>query len=70
MKKLWLTPHIMEDEPNTISALKERFNELMSEYRGNMTIRLASEDMMDSLLEERLQTKDLLQIGENHEKIY
>lgn len=60
----------MEDEPNTISALKERFNELMSEYRGNMTIRLASEDMMDSLLEERLQTKDLLQIGENHEKIY
>lgn len=62
---LWLTPHIMEDFPNTTEALKARFEELKSAWTGNVKLRLASENMLDSLFEERLSKRDLLPIGEN-----
>ena len=63
IKKVWLTPHIMEDMPNTTQHLRERFNELKAVYQGNVVLNLASENMLDNLFEERLNKNDLLPIG-------
>ena len=63
IKKVWLTPHIMEDMPNTTRHLRERFNELKAVYQGNVVLNLASENMFDNLFEERLNKNDLLPIG-------
>lgn len=62
---LWLTPHIMEDFPNTTDHLKARFEQLQTAWDGNVRLRLASENMLDSLFEERLAARDLLPIGDN-----
>ena len=35
MSEVWLTPHIMEDIPNTTDDLKKRFEELCKHYKGN-----------------------------------
>lgn len=68
VRKVWLTPHIMEDYPNRTADLRQRFEELKSAWQGNVEIRLAAENMLDSLFEERLEAGDLLPIGEeeNH----
>ncbi len=60
---LWLTPHIMEDYPNTTEKLRERFSELTDKWDGNLKLHLASENMLDPLFEERLEAGDLLPIG-------
>lgn len=65
VKKLWLTPHIMEDYPNETSALKERFAELSSQWDGNLELRLAAENMLDVVFEERLAKRDFLPIGDD-----
>ena len=64
VKTLWLTPHIMEDYPNETQDLKDRFEQLKKEYKGKINLRLAAENMLDSLFEERLEKKDFLPIGE------
>ena len=64
IKKVWLTPHIMEDYPNETSDLRERFEDLKNKWGGKMELRLASENMLDNLFEERLQKNDFLPIGE------
>ena len=63
MDEVWLTPHIMEDMPNTTQHLRARFVELQSAYQGNIALNLASENMLDNLFEERLNKNDLLPIG-------
>lgn len=63
VKEVWLTPHIMEDMPNTTQHLRARFVELQSAYQGNIALNLASENMLDNLFEERLNKNDLLPIG-------
>lgn len=65
VETLWLTPHVMEDYPNTTSDLKKRFAELESVWQGKLKLRLASENMLDNLFEERLVAKDFLPIGED-----
>jgi len=65
MKEVWLTPHIMEDIPNTTEKLRERFIELRTAYQGSVTLHLASENMLDNLFEERLEKNDLLPIGKD-----
>lgn len=65
VKKLWLTPHIMEDYPNETEDLKKRFAELKEAWKGKVELRLASENMLDSLFEKRLQDNDFLPIGED-----
>lgn len=50
VKELWLTPHIMEDIPNTPEKLKARFAELEAAYTGNITLHLAAEYMIDNNL--------------------
>lgn len=57
---VWLTPHIMEDIPNTVSSLKERFEELKAAYKGPLNLHLASENMLDNLFSERLSAGELL----------
>lgn len=63
VKRVWLTPHIMEDYPNTPEQLRQRFNELRDAWKGNVELNLAAENMLDSLFMERLEARDLLPIG-------
>lgn len=63
VKKVWLTPHIMEDYPNTTEKLRARFEELKKEWNGNVELALAAENMLDSLFQERFEVRDLLPIG-------
>lgn len=65
VKEVWLTPHIMEDMPNTTRHLRERFAELQAAYQGKVVLNLASENMLDNLFEERLNKNDLLPIGKD-----
>lgn len=57
---VWLTPHIMEDIPNTTAELRGRFDELRQAYQGGVRLHLAAENMMDPLFTERLEADDLL----------
>lgn len=65
VRQVWLTPHIMEDLPNTTRALEARFGELKTAYKGILRLHLAAEYMMDNLFEERLAKEDLLPVGES-----
>ena len=58
IKELWLTPHIMEDIPNTPQKLTARFNELKAAYTGNITLHLAAEYMIDNNLRKLLQAEN------------
>ena len=64
VRKLWLTPHIMEDIPNETVTLQEKFQELKRNYNGTLELALAAEYMMDNLFEERLDKDDLLPLEE------
>lgn len=65
VEKVWLTPHIMEDMPNTTAHLRERFAELQAAYTGLVRLHLAAENMLDNIFEERLEKNDLLPLGED-----
>ena len=65
VKEVWLTPHIMEDIPNTTEKLRDRFAELKAAYQGSVLLHLASENMLDNLFEDRLEKNDLLPIGKD-----
>lgn len=65
VETVWLTPHIMEDIPNTPARLRERFDELKAAYDGPVDLHLAAENMIDNLFEERLDKNELLTIGES-----
>lgn len=65
VKKVWLTPHIMEDCPNTPDKLKVRFEELKSAYQGNIKLALSAENMMDGLFVKRLEQGILMPYGDN-----
>lgn len=65
LKTLWLTPHTMEDVPNTTEGLKERFKALCAVYSGPIELHLASEYMIDTLFERHLEDGDLLLHGED-----
>ena len=63
IKAVWLTPHIMEDIPNTPEDLRARFEALRKEYDGPIELRLGAENMIDSLFENRLEEGNLLPMG-------
>ena len=65
VKEVWLTPHIMEDIPNTTEMLRNQFVELKAAYQGSVMLHLASENMLDNLFEERLEKNDLLPIDKD-----
>ena len=62
--EVWLTPHIMEDIPNSPKGLREGFLSLQAKYKGGIRLHLAAENMMDNLLHERLATNDFLPMGD------
>ena len=64
ISELWLTPHVMEDMPNTTERLKHCFAQLKNEYKGSIKLNLAAEYMLDELFYMRLADKDFLPIGE------
>lgn len=64
VKTVWLTPHVMEDVPNTTAHLRGRFNELKAACKGSVGLHLAAEYMLDNLFCERLENGDLLPLGE------
>lgn len=64
IREVWLTPHIMEDIPNTPAALRRQFAELLAAYGGTVALHLASENMLDNLFMERLEKEELLPWGE------
>lgn len=53
VRKVWLTPHIMEDIPNETVILQEKFQELKRSYNGTLDICLGCGYMMDNLFEEQ-----------------
>ena len=69
VKKVWLTPHIMEDCPNTPEKLKTRFEELKSAYQGNIELALSVENMMDGLFIKRLEQGILMPYGDNQNEL-
>jgi len=65
VSEIWLTPHIMEDYPNSTDDLRQRFDELNAAYAttaGENPIRLhlAAEHMLDTLFAKRFAERDLL----------
>ena len=62
---LWLTPHVMEDVPNTTEGIRARFEEFRAIYSGPVKLELAAEYMIDTLFESRLEARDLLLHGED-----
>lgn len=65
VSRVWLTPHVMEDFPNRPADLRQRFDELIAKYSGNIQLRLGSENMLDCLFERRLESGDLLPITDD-----
>ena len=64
IKTLWLTPHIMEDCPNSPQKLRARFEELKAAYNGSVELHLAAEYMIDNHLRKLLNAnEELLPIG-------
>lgn len=65
VRAVWLTPHVMEDIPNTPQLLRTRFQALQSAYSGKVQLHLAAEHMLDNLFEERLAVGEVLPLGDN-----
>jgi len=63
IREVWLTPHIMDDVPNTTEELTHRFEELKTQYKGGIKLNLAAEYMLDYNFETRLAARDLLCLG-------
>ena len=64
VSEVWFTPHVMEDVPNTTEGIRARFEELKAVYDGGLQLHVAAEYMIDTLFEERLSNRDLLEHGE------
>lgn len=64
VSEVWLTPHIMEEYPNTTSLLRQGFDKLCAAYNGPLIMHLSSENMLDSTFEQRFYDNDLLPMGE------
>ena len=63
VSEVWLTPHVMEDVPNTTEGILARYEQLKAVYDGGLKLHLAAEYMIDTLFEERLAARDLLTHG-------
>ena len=63
VRKVWLTPHIMEDMPMKPLHYNKNLR-LKQKYQGKVELALAAEYMLDNLFEERLVKDDLLPLEE------
>ena len=66
---VWLTPHIMEDVPNSTADLKAAFENLKANYSGKIVLNLAAEYMLDSLFMARLDARDILPLGNEKQAV-
>lgn len=66
---VWMTPHVMEDIPNTTEKLKERFHYVLTQYNGPIKLHLAAEYMMDNEFSNRIDKKDFLPLGEDQDQV-
>lgn len=69
ISEVWLTPHIMEDMPNTLDDLTARYQELQVTYKGSVQLHLSAENMLDNLFNERLAKRELLPIGSQRDHL-
>lgn len=69
VREVWLTPHVMEDFPNTPSGLQARFDDLQRQWTGSVRLHLSAEHMLDALFEERLKAGDVLPFGETGDRL-
>ena len=60
IREVWMTPHIMEDVPNTTDSLQEHFARFREVYSGPLVLHLAAENMIDTLFDRRFEAGDLL----------
>lgn len=65
VEEVWMTPHVMEDIPNSPASLKGHFEALEDTYRGSIRLHLAAEHMLDQLFLDRLEKGELLPLGES-----
>ena len=70
VRKIWLTPHVMEDMSNKTVTLQQKFLSLKQKYQGKVELALAAEYMLDNLFEERLEKDDLLFQSTNGITVY
>ena len=66
MTKVIFTPHIMEDVPQSLPDLRQRFENFKSVYNGNLELSLAAEHMLDSSFFSLLEKGDLLTLWDNY----
>ncbi len=66
MKRVIFTPHIMEDVPQDIDDLKQRFESLKSDYSGGLELSLAAEYMLDYAFFALLEREDMLPLCDNY----
>ena len=69
VETVWLTPHIMEDMPNSPDDLKKRVEALRMHYTGHIKLHLAAEHMMDGPFAKRLELDDVLPIGNSRKQL-
>lgn len=67
VKRVILTPHIMEDYPlNNVIHLQEKFALLCRAYSGNIELSLGAEYMLDNQFDGLLDSNELITIFDNH----
>ena len=49
VRKIWLTPHVMEDMSNKTVTLQQKFLSLKQKYQGKVELALAAEYMLKTL---------------------
>ncbi len=69
MEEVWLTPHIMEDIPNTSDNLRKGYDTLCRNYKGKIRLHLAAEYMLDTLFIDRLGKGDILTYDKSGKQI-
>lgn len=60
IEAVWFTPHVMSDLQNTIQSLKERFEDFKQAYKGNVSLNLSAEYMLDEGFLDLLENDDIL----------
>lgn len=65
IRKVWLTPHVMEDFQNNSSRLEQVFQTFQQAYTGPIELNLASEYMLDASFSQRLPDQ-VLPLGKKH----
>lgn len=64
-RRVWLTPHVMQDAPNDAKSLRQVFDAFCPAFQGQMSLHLSSEYMLDARFSDHLHG-DLLPLPGRH----